>query len=57
MPTAAFRRVWYDTDGPRYRPVARWYMVAHRGDERFAPRIGGGRDLPPLGPRGTRRPV
>ena len=44
MPQATFRRVWYDTDGDRYRKVERWYLVAHRSAERFAPQLGGGRD-------------
>ncbi len=39
-----FDAVWYDTDGPGYRPVRRWLMVAHHGGERFAARRGGGRD-------------
>ena len=51
MPAAAFRRVWYDTDTDDYGKVERWYMVAHRTDERFAGRFGGGTDLPARQPR------
>lgn len=47
MSDEALLRVWYDTDTPRYLHVARWYMVAHRSDARFAPELGAGRDLPP----------
>jgi ABC-type bacteriocin/lantibiotic exporter with double-glycine peptidase domain len=36
-----FSRRWYDTDGPAYRKVERWYAVVHRGAARFAGRFGG----------------
>ncbi len=51
MSHAEFGRVWYDTDTSRYRLVERWYLVVHRGDERFAPQLGAGADFaadPPL---------
>lgn len=50
MPRAEFLRVWYDTDTPRFRPVARWYMVVHDGRERFAAQLGGGVDFSPIVP-------
>lgn len=48
MARSTFRRLWYDTDTPRYRRVERWYLVPHLSAERFAARIGGGADLEPL---------
>ena len=46
MPRAAFLAVWYDTDGPRYRRVDRWYLVVHRSDLRFAGRFPGTDHVP-----------
>jgi hypothetical protein len=46
MPRAAFLSVWYDTDGPRYRRIDRWYLVVHRSDLRFATRFPGTDHLP-----------
>lgn len=47
MSDDAFLRVWYDTDTPKFRYVARWYMVAHRSAQRFAAELGAGRDFSP----------
>ncbi|HUQ00884.1 MAG TPA: hypothetical protein VM261_00255 [Kofleriaceae bacterium] len=46
-PLRDFQRVWYDTDTAAYTKVDRWYMVAHRTDERFASRFGAGTDHSP----------
>jgi ABC-type bacteriocin/lantibiotic exporter with double-glycine peptidase domain len=40
----AFLEAWYDTDGPRYRRVDRWYMVIHYDPRRFRSQVPGGRD-------------
>jgi ABC-type bacteriocin/lantibiotic exporter with double-glycine peptidase domain len=43
-----FRDAWYDTDTATYVRVDCWYMVVHRGDERFAAQLGAGADHAPL---------
>lgn len=40
-PAKAFETVWYDTDGPAYEKVVRWYMVLNYAGRRFAKDHGG----------------
>lgn len=48
MAIRTFCAAWYDTDTARYARVDRWYMVVHRGDQRFAAQLGAGVDHSPL---------
>jgi ABC-type bacteriocin/lantibiotic exporter with double-glycine peptidase domain len=40
-PAKAFEAVWYDTDGPAYEKVTRWYMVLNYAGRLFAKEHGG----------------
>lgn len=42
-----FLEAWYDTDGPDFRKVERWYMVVNYEGKTFADRFKGGRDYLP----------
>ena len=47
MTAAAFAAVWYDTDGPDYDKVTRWYMVCNYAGRRFSGEVPRGVDHRP----------
>lgn len=46
-PAKPFEAVWYDTDGPAYDKVTRWYMVLNFAGRQFAKDVKGGEDHRP----------
>lgn len=49
MRIKTFLDVWYDTDGPDYEKVERWYLVVNYDGKTFADVVKGGKDYLPEG--------
>ncbi len=55
MTADAFAAVWYDTDGPAYEKVTRWYMVCNYAGRLFSGEVPGGVDHRPKRSAGKMR--
>lgn len=55
MTAKDFAAVWYDTDGPAYDKVSRWYMVCNYTGRRFSGEVPGGVDHRPKRSAGKMR--